>query len=426
MREITADIAVVGGGPAGMSAALRACGLGAKTVLIERDAALGGILNQCVHDGFGLLRFKKQMSGSQYAQQFADAVYESSASVMTETTVLKLIPGECGSKAQSRQGLYTTGEKTGGALIRAGAVILAMGCRERPRQQAGIVGSRPAGVLTAGAVQKYINVEGYLPGRKAVILGSGDIGLIMARRMTLEGIDVAGVYEIMPSPGGLRRNVAQCLDDYDIPLRLSSTVTEVHGKKRVEGVTVADVDAARHPIPGTEVFVPCDLLVLSVGLIPENELSRDAGIEMDPVTGGPVLDNFMMASVPGFFAAGNVSAVFDLVDYVSDTGEAAAEGACRFLGGEALPEYVTVRAGDDVSFVLPGKIRRDLPSSALYMRVKRTIENAVLEILADGKPVYEKKHPIVTPPEMVTARFHESAGSGVPDAGGLTVRILGD
>ncbi|MDR1650971.1 MAG: NAD(P)/FAD-dependent oxidoreductase, partial [Synergistaceae bacterium] len=268
MKERTADIAVIGAGPAGMAAALRACALGAETVLIERDAALGGILNQCVHDGFGLLRFNKQMSGTQYAQVFADMVHEKPIDVMAGTMVLKLGAGENGGDMQGRPLLNATGEKTGGTLIRAGAVILAMGCRERTRQQAGILGSRPAGVLTAGAVQKYINIEGYLPGRRAVILGSGDIGLIMARRMTLEGIDVAGVYEIMPSLGGLRRNAVQCLDDYGIPLRLSSTVTRVHGRRMVEGVTVADVDGAKRPIPGTEVYVPCDLLVLSVGLIP--------------------------------------------------------------------------------------------------------------------------------------------------------------
>ena len=319
-----------------------------------------------------------------------------------------------------------TGEKTGGTLLRAGAVILAMGCRERPRPQVGILGSRPAGVLTAGTVQKYINIQGYIPGRRAVILGSEDIGLIMARRMTLEGIDVAGVYEIMPSPGGLRRNIAQCLDDYGIPLRVSSTVTRVHGKKRVEGVDVADVDGARRPIPGSEVFVPCDLLVLSVGLIPENELSKNAEIEMNPATGGPVLDSLMMTSLPGFFAAGNVAAVFDLADYVSDTGEMAAEGACRFLCDPSRPEYIPVTAGDNVSSVLPGRIRRDLPSAVLYLRAKRTIKGAVLEILSDGKPISVKRLPIVTPPEMVTETLPPESGSGLPDAGGLTVRILED
>jgi NADPH-dependent 2,4-dienoyl-CoA reductase/sulfur reductase-like enzyme len=426
MEEKITDIAVIGGGPAGMAAAIRACKLGAKVTLIERDMELGGILNQCVHDGFGMLRFKKQMSGPQYAQAFADMVHESQVDVMTGTTVLKTDSGKGGQNIQGRKNLYMTGEKTGGILLRAGSVILAMGCRERPRTQAGILGSRPAGVLTAGAVQKYINIQGYLPGRRAVILGSGDIGLIMARRMALEGMDVAGVYEIMPSPGGLRRNVAQCLDDYGIPLRLSCTVTQVHGKKRVEGVTVADVDGKKRLIPGTEAFVPCDLLVLSVGLIPENELSKNAGIEMNPATGGPALDNLMMTSLPGFFAAGNVSAVFDLVDYVSDTGERAAEGACRFLSDASVPECIPVKAGENVSSVLPSRIRRDVPASILYMRTKRAIRGAILEISADGKPIAGKKRPIVTPPEMETATLPSPAVPEMLDAGELTVRILED
>ncbi|MDR1965451.1 MAG: NAD(P)/FAD-dependent oxidoreductase [Synergistaceae bacterium] len=423
MREIAADVAVIGGGPAGMAAALKASDLGATVALVERDPDLGGILNQCVHDGFGLIRFGRQMSGAEYAQVFADRVYDSPINVMTGTTVLKLQRGARGFE------LHLTGEKTGAALMTSGAVILAMGCRERTRPQVRIMGTRPAGVLTAGAVQKYINIEGYLPGRRAVILGSGDIGLIMARRMTLEGMEVAGVYEIMPSPGGLRRNIAQCLDDYGIPLHLSTTVRQVHGNRRVEGVTVARVEesgGARRAIPGSEKYVACDLLVLSVGLIPENELSRNAGVEMNPITGGPELDNMMMTSIPGVFAAGNVSAVFDLVDYVSDTGERAAEGACGYLSGDkGVLDCIPPIAGDGVSFVVPGRIRRKDPASELYLRVKRTIRGARLEVSASfgGKPdeiIAARNCPIMTPPEMATV----SLPSCVGEADRVTVRVV--
>jgi NADPH-dependent 2,4-dienoyl-CoA reductase/sulfur reductase-like enzyme len=423
MRETTVDIAVIGGGPAGMAAALRASESGAKVALVERDPDIGGILNQCVHDGFGLIRFGKQMSGAEYAQIFADRVYGSPINTMTSTTVLKTRRGNGGFE------LYITGSETGAALLKAGAVILAMGCRERTRPQVGILGTRPAGVLTAGAVQKYINIHGYLPGRRAVILGSGDIGLIMARRMTLEGMEVAGVYEIMPSPGGLRRNILQCLNDYDIPLHLSTTVTRVHGNKRVEGVTVARVEGtggARRAEPDSEEYIECDLLVLSVGLIPENELSRDAGVEIDPATGGPALDSAMMTSVPGIFAAGNVSAVFDLVDYVSDTGERAADGACEYLSGNAgVPDYIPTVAGYGVSFVFPNRVRRKSAASKLYLRVKQTIRDARLEVSASftDKPdeiIMTKKHPLVTPPEM-------AAVSLPPEAAGadrITVRVV--
>jgi thioredoxin reductase len=345
---------------------------------------------------------------------------------MTSTTVLKI---RCASGGFE---LYLTGRETGATLLKAGAVILAMGCRERTRPQAGILGTRPAGVLTAGAVQKYINIHGYLPGHRAVILGSGDIGLIMARRMTLEGMEVAGVYEIMSSPGGLRRNILQCLDDYDIPLCLSTTVRRVHGNKRVEGVTVARVEETggiRRVIPGSEEYVGCDLLVLSVGLIPENELSRDAGVEIDPATGGPALDNAMMTSIPGIFSAGNVSAVFDLVDYVSDTGERAADGACEYLSGKAaeVPEYIPVVAGDGVSFVLPNKVRKKSVGSELYLRVKRTLRGARLEVSASFKDkpdkiVVAEKYPFVTPPEMATV----SLPLGIAGAGRLTVRVAED
>jgi NADPH-dependent 2,4-dienoyl-CoA reductase/sulfur reductase-like enzyme/CxxC motif-containing protein len=330
MKNINADIAVIGGGPAGLAAALEAKKRGADVLILERDTELGGILQQCIHDGFGLHRFNKRMSGNQYAQVFIDAVLNSGIEVKLETMVLEIIPGTDGEKT-----IYACNKTDGMIEIKARAVILAMGCRERTASQVLIYGARPAGVLTAGSIQRYINMEGFLPGKTAVILGSGDIGLIMARRMTLEGVKVKGVYEVMPTPSGLTRNIVQCLDDYGIPLSLSTTVTRVGGNKRLESVAVSKVDENLKPIAGTEQIIECDLLALAVGLIPENELSQQAGIKMDPKTKGPVLDNAFSTSVPGIFACGNVAAVFDLVDYVSQSAEIAAENAVAYLNGDA-------------------------------------------------------------------------------------------
>lgn len=399
MREIKVDVAVIGGGPAGLAAAIEAKDGGAESVLIlERDQSLGGILQQCIHDGFGLHRFGQRLAGTEYAQRYVDMAAGRDIEIKLDTMVIDLT-GE--------RVIYAVNPKDGMMRIECGAVILAMGCRERTASQVYIYGYRPAGVLTAGSVQRYINIEGYLPGTRAVILGSGDIGLIMARRMTLEGIRVEGVYEAMPNPGGLTRNIVQCLDDFNIPLHLSTTVVRVHGKQRIEGVTVAKVGPDLRAIEGTEEYIPCDLLVLAVGLIPENELSRSARVELDRKTKGPVLDNNMMTSVPGIFAAGNVAVVFDLVDYVSASGVTAARGALKFLKGEIALNagYRAVNAGENVNFVVPQRIRGDVSEeTSFYLRVKKPMKNVQLTCAEEGAALTVKRGSRAShaaPPEMM-------------------------
>lgn len=406
MKKIDMDIAVIGAGPAGLAAALKARELGAEKVLIlERDTEAGGILQQCIHDGFGLHRFGKRMAGTEYAQVFIDALEKTDITLLTDTMVLEIT---------AQRTIYACSRQEGMMEIRCGAIILAMGCRERTAGQIQLMGYRPAGILTAGSVQRYINLEGYLPGSRAVILGSGDIGLIMARRMSLEGIKVEGVYEVMPHPGGLTRNIVQCLHDFDIPLHLSSGVVKVHGKKRLEGVTVAKLDENRTPIPGTEEYIECDLLVLAVGLIPENELSLGCGIEMDPKTKGPLLDEEFMTSVPGIFACGNVAVVFDLVDYVSDSAETAARGAVRFLR-EGIPEplqYVKTVPSGNINLIVPQRIRRGGEKTvSFYLRVKKPDKKVVLEVQEKDRVRESRRFAFVAPPEMIAFKAAVS-GSG--------------
>lgn len=355
------DIVVVGGGPAGMAAAVAAYDAGCKNVIIlDREPNLGGILMQCIHNGFGLHKLGRELTGPEYAAVYEEKVRERNIAVLAETTVTAVSPDRI-ITAQNRQGILK---------IQAKAVILAMGCRERSRGALNISGSRPAGIYSAGTAQKFVNCLGYHVGKNVVILGSGDIGLIMARRMSLEGAKVEAVCEVMPYSGGLTRNIVQCLDDFGIPLFLSTTVVQIHGKERLEGVTIAQVDENRQTIEKTKRYIPCDTLLLSVGLIPENELTRAAGIPIDPITNGAIVDENCQTQIPGIFACGNVLQVHDLVDYVSDEAERAGIGAVKFINEQV--ENVTsiqTKPGNGVRYVLPQYIRQNGEDVSLFLRV---------------------------------------------------------
>lgn len=360
----TREIVVIGGGPAGMAAALAAREAGIRDVLVlDREPEPGGILRQCIHNGFGLHKLGRELTGPEYADVYRERVEKEKIEVLCNTTVTGLTADRVVT-AQNEKGILR---------IKAGAVVLAMGCRERSRGALSIPGTRPAGVYSAGTAQKLMNCEGYRVGKKVVILGSGDIGLIMARRLTLEGAKVEAVCEVMPYSGGLMRNIVQCLEDFGIPLYLSHTVTEVHGDARVTGVTVAAVDEKRRPVPGTERYIPCDTLLLSVGLIPENELTRGAGIPMDPITNGASVNENRETGVPGIFACGNVLQVHDLVDFVSDEAEIAGRGAAKFvLHGENKSQTVAVCPGNGVRYVLPQRVHPDTDAEiSLFLRVTK-------------------------------------------------------
>ncbi|MCJ7520770.1 MAG: NAD(P)/FAD-dependent oxidoreductase [Dehalococcoidia bacterium] len=363
-----ADVTVIGSGPAGLTAALSAHESGAKEVLLlEREEEMGGILKQCIHNGFGLEQFKEDYTGPEYAERLIEEIEKTNVRRLLNTMVIDLTPDRAITAVNPEKGIFQ---------IESKSVVLAMGCRERARGSIGIPGTRPAGIYTAGVAQRFVNIDGYLPGKEIVILGSGDIGMIMARRLTLEGAQVKGVYEIMNYPGGLKRNIVQCLNDFDIPLHLSHTVTEIRGKERLEGVVVSRVDEKMQPIGGSEKFIACDTLLLSVGLIPENELSKGAGIELSPITKGPATTETMETAVAGVFSCGNVSTVFDLVDYVAQTGMTAGRNAARYATGDWKKEKdsVEVIPGENVRVLFPQRysFQDDL---ILFIRSAKPIES---------------------------------------------------
>lgn len=391
-------LVIIGGGPAGLAAAIKAfdAGLSNSDILIlERDSELGGILNQCIHAGFGLHTFNEELTGPEYSGRFIDEVISRNIEYVTDSMVLSLTADKKVTFVSPKYGYVT---------VNAEAVIIATGCRERTRGALNIPGTRPAGVFTAGCAQRYVNIEGYMPGKRVVILGSGDIGLIMARRMTLEGAKVLRVCEVMPYSGGLARNIAQCLDDFGIPLYLSQTVVKIHGKERVEGVTVANVDENRRPVPGTEEFIECDTLLLSVGLIPENEIANGAEVKLDRVTGGALVDQYNETSVKGIYACGNALHVHDLVDFVTKEAYVAGENAAKRIlhGADTADKLINVKASGFVRYTVPQTVRIDNDTNELkfLFRVSDTLKKPVFEVICDGEVIKTVKKQIAAPGEM--------------------------
>lgn len=414
------DIVVIGGGPAGLAAAAAAKRSGIDSILIlERDKELGGILNQCIHNGFGLHTFKEELTGPEYAHRFIEQVQELNIEYCLNTMVIDISREKVVTAMNREEGLFE---------IQAKAVILAMGCRERSRGALNIPGYRPAGIYSAGTAQRLVNMEGFMPGREVVILGSGDIGLIMARRMTLEGAKVKVVAELMPYSGGLKRNIVQCLDDFGIPLKLSHTVVEIRGKERLTGITLAQVDGRGKPIPGTEEDYDCDTLLLSVGLIPENELSRGMGVDIEPITSGPSVNESLETNIDGVFACGNVLHVHDLVDYVSEEAAAAGENAAKYVKG-ILPansgKEIKLVPTDGVRYTVPKTIDPERMTDELTVRfrVGNVYKNCFVSVYFDGERVVHRKRPVLAPGEMENVKFKKTQLASYPDLKTITLKI---
>jgi len=408
------DVAVIGGGPAGLAAALSASKEGASVILVEREARLGGILKQCIHDGFGIVRYGERLSGPEYAYRDTRELEQTKTTVLLQTFVTRI--DKTGSSF-----LLTLISQDGVSQVEAGSLILATGCRERTAKQAAIHGTRPAGVFTAGTAQYYTNILGQMPTKRCVILGSGDIGLIIARRLTLEGAEVVGVYEAKPSPGGLLRNVVQCLDDFNIPLNLGQTVTRLVGSERLKAVEVSRVDADLNPIPGSEKLVKCDALIVSVGLIPENELAESLGVELCPSTGGPLCDQNGMTMVDGVYSCGNAKHVSDLVDYVSESGDIAGRNAARFVGeNRRLAEVV---AGPDFLYVVPQRIDIEnlKDETVLFFRSSMVREKTIVRLFSDDAEIFSKQFPQLRPPEM--ERIVVNFGDNLRQKGKITLKM---
>ena len=415
------DIVIVGGGPAGLAAAVAAKKAGCDSILIlERDGELGGILNQCIHNGFGLHTFKEELTGPEYASRFIRQALDLNIEYKLNTMVMDISPEKVITAMNRTDGMFQ---------IQAGAVILAMGCRERPRGALNIPGYRPAGIFSAGTAQRLVNIEGYMPGREVVILGSGDIGLIMARRMTLEGAKVKVVAELMPYSGGLKRNIVQCLDDYGIPLKLSHTVIDIEGKEHISAVTIAEVGPDRRPIPGTEERYTCDTLLLSCGLIPENELSQSAGIEMSRITSGPVVNESLETNVPGIFACGNVLHVHDLVDYVSEEAGRAGENAVKYVKGQldenASGKLIKLAATDGARYTVPSSIdpgRMD-ENLTVRFRVGDVYKDSYVSVYYGDERVQHRKRQILAPGEMEQIIVKKEDLLARPEMETITIKI---
>ncbi|MBQ3265961.1 MAG: FAD-dependent oxidoreductase [Ruminococcus sp.] len=417
MRKI--DIVIIGGGPAGLAAAVAAYDSGVDVLILERDEQLGGILNQCIHNGFGLHTFKEELTGPEYAYRYIRQVSHRQIDIRLNTMVMDISPDRVVTAMNREEGMFQ---------IQAKAVILAMGCRERPRGALNIPGYRPAGIFSAGTAQRLVNIEGYMPGKEVVILGSGDIGLIMARRMTLEGAKVKLVAELMPYSGGLKRNIVQCLDDFDIPLRLSHTVVDIEGKEHITAVTIAEVGADRKPIRGTEERYTCDTLLLSCGLIPENELSTAAGVTLSPITGGPVVNESLETDIEGVFACGNVLHVHDLVDYVSEEAAKAGQTAAWYVRGEFSRDRgreIALKAEDGVRYTVPATLdpNRIEDKLTVRFRVGDVYKDAYVSVYFDDARITHKKKRVIAPGEMEQIILTRKQLDEYPDLRTITIKV---